>query len=81
MMGWSNGYGMMGGGWFGYMLIPLIIIGVIIYAVFKLSNNNKNGRYASQQHDSSLDILNERFAKGDITEEEYNRKKDMLMKR
>lgn len=75
MMGWS--YGMMGG-WFG-MFILLIFIGVIIYAVFKLSgDNHANG---GKNYDNSLDILNERLARGEISEEEYKRKKEMIMKR
>ncbi|WHH60147.1 SHOCT domain-containing protein [Petroclostridium sp. X23] len=75
MMGW--GYGMMGG-WFG-MLIPLILIGVIVYAVIKLSGNSnvRNER----EYDNSLAILNERFARGEINEEEYNRKKAILLRR
>lgn len=77
MMG-SGYYGMMGG-WFGVILIPVIIIGVIVYAVMRLSKNNNNVRN-ERQYDNSLEILNERFARGEINEEEYKRKKDMLMK-
>ncbi|WHH59959.1 SHOCT domain-containing protein [Petroclostridium sp. X23] len=75
MMGW--GYGMMGG-WFG-MLIPLILIGVIVYAVIRLSGNSnvRNER----EYDNSLAILNERFARGEINEEEYKQKKAILLRR
>lgn len=77
MMG--RGYGI-SGGWFGMMLIPLTIIGVIIYAAVKLSNNNNHGGN-QRQYDKSIEVLNERFAKGEITEEEYSRKKEMLLRR
>lgn len=76
MMGW--GYGMMGG-WSGVMLIPLILIGVIVYAVIKISSGNSNVRNTGQ-YSSSLEILNERFAKGELTEEEYNQRKAVLMR-
>lgn len=75
MMGWS--YGMMGG-WFG-MFILLIFIAVIVYAVFRLSGDNHTS--SGKNYDNSLDILNERFARGEISEEEYKRKKEMIMKR
>lgn len=77
MMGW--GYGMMGG-WLGMMLFPLIIIGIIIYVVIKLIGNT-NHYEGGRQYNNSLEILNERFVKGEITEEEYKHKKEMLMKR
>ena len=74
MMGY--GYGLMGG--FGMMIIPLILIGVIIYAAVKLSQtsqeNNNNHRVGSD----ALDVLNQRFANGEISEEEYTKKKKML---
>lgn len=75
MMGW--GYGMMGG-WFG-MLIPIILIAVIIYAVVRSSGNSHQSDKTSLNN--SLDILNERFARGEIDEEEYLRKKEMIIKR
>ncbi|HYE09612.1 MAG TPA: SHOCT domain-containing protein [Patescibacteria group bacterium] len=78
MMGW--GYFPMIGGWFGMMLIPLILIGLAIYVVIKLTSNHNNVRN-ERPYDNSLEILNTRFAKGEIDEEEYNRKKELLLKR
>lgn len=74
MMGYRYG-GMMGG--FG-MIIPLILIGLIIYAVIKLSQgSNKNNRDYRYGNDA-LDILKRRYANGEISEEEYNQKRKML---
>lgn len=77
MMGW--GYGMMGG-FFGMMFIPLIMIGIIIYAVFRVSGNNHHTG-SERRYNNSLEILNERFAKSEINEEEYSRKKEMHLRR
>lgn len=77
MMGW--GYSMMGG-WFGMMLFPLILIGIIIYAAVRLFGN-ANHFGSGRQYNNSLEILDERFVKGEINEEEYKHKKEMLMKR
>jgi putative membrane protein len=74
MMGY--GYNMMGG-WFGMMIIPIILIGVVIYVVSKKEQNNKGKDLVFK--DNSLDILSERFARGEINEEEYNSKKNILL--
>ena len=62
------------------IFIPLIIIGIIIYAVFRVSGNN-NHAGNERRYNNSLEILNERFAKGEINEEEYSRRKEMLLRR
>ena len=79
MMGYNMmryGNNMMGG-WVGMIIIPIIIIGIIAFLVYKpLQNNNiKN----IGVRDNSLGILNESFARGEINEDEYNHKKDLIM--
>ncbi|WP_443661654.1 SHOCT domain-containing protein [Clostridium sp.] len=75
MMGSGYGYNMMGGR-FGFMGICIIIIAITIFVVYKLLKNNKIKDVGSR--DNSLNILNERFARGEIEEEEYNNKKKLL---
>jgi len=74
MMGY--GYNMMGG-LFGMIIIPLILIGVVIYVIN--NQGQKNNGKDSGFKDNSIDILNERFARGEINEEEYNTKKNILL--
>ncbi|MTI48529.1 SHOCT domain-containing protein [Sporosalibacterium faouarense] len=66
------GFGMMGGGF-----ISLLIIGLIIYLFVRDSNINTRDRYHHRSN-NALDILKERYAKGEISEEEYERKKNIL---
>ena len=73
MMGSEYGYNMMGGQ-FGFVCI--IIIAITIFVVYKLLKNNNIKDIGSR--DNSLNILNERFAHGEIDEEEYNNKKKLL---
>ena len=73
MMGYGYGYNMMGGR-FGFVCI--IIIAITIFVVYKLLKNNNIKDIGSR--DNSLNILNERFAHGEIDEEEYNSKKDII---
>ena len=77
-MNYGNGYSMMGG-WFGMMIIPIILIGIVIFVVAKKGQNNNVNEIGTR--DTSLNILSERFARGEINEDEYNHKRDILLKR
>lgn len=54
-------------------IILLLLIGTSIYMIGK--NKKQNNQYRS---DSALEILNIRFAKGEIDEEEYSENKRSL---
>jgi len=77
MRGWDDGYMMNYG--FGYggifmWLIFLIVLGVVVYFIVQASKKNVNG----EVQETSLDILKKRYAKGEITKEEFDRmKKDI----
>ena len=76
-----NGMGMgWGGMWFG-SLFWLIILGVIIWGVITIVNNNRRGPRDSSlpPQESALDILKKRYARGEISKEEFEQmKKDLL---
>lgn len=57
-------------------LIILIAIGLMIYAFWSPKNVNMPGRGKT-----ALEILQERYAKGEIDEEEYRRRKETLMEK
>ncbi len=71
--------GMFGGGmWFGW-LFWLIIIGVIIWAVIQFTNKTQSQGSSSAVTKSPMEILKERYAKGEITKEQFEQmKKDLL---
>lgn len=76
MMGYGVGYG----GMF-MMLVPIVLVVIIVYAINKLIGcSNNNGHFNNIRGNSALDILDERFARGEITEEEYNQKRNMILK-
>jgi putative membrane protein len=90
MGGGMMGGGMMGYGygfnWFGaiiQLLFFLIFIGLIIFGVYYFVSGStlKTGARsldAPKSSDRSLEILKERYAKGEITKEEYDRIKKEL---
>jgi len=68
-------YGMpfRGGGIF-MIITTVIIIGIIIFLVIQLSKNKSlSGTILNSGTENPIDILNKRLAKGEITEEEYER--------
>ncbi|MDK2824612.1 MAG: putative rane protein [Clostridia bacterium] len=78
MMHWGYGYGM----GLGMILWWIIIIGGIVlafYGLFSLAKGQPNKKEVDKGIDA-LDILKERFAKGEINEEEYEQKKKILIK-
>ena len=72
---------MMGYG-FGTMsifgLIPLALIGLIIYAIVKLTQSRHGDNYNHGRESDALNILDQRFANGEISEEEYVKMKKMI---
>ena len=71
------GYNMMGS-WFGIMIICIIIIGIVVFLISRQFSNNDIKDIRAR--DNSLEVLNERFARGEINEDEYNNKKNILIK-
>ncbi|MDF1612279.1 MAG: SHOCT domain-containing protein [Stygiobacter sp.] len=69
--------GFMGGGiWFVWMFWLIILI-IIMYIVVYLPNKNKRNSQLPEL-ESALDILKRRYAKGEITKEEFeSMKKDL----
>lgn len=69
------GYGNMGWAW-GYGLLVIIGVTVLIYVVVRLLSNkseSSDARYSPGPADSSgaRRILEERFARGELTADEY----------
>jgi len=58
------------GGWHYLMMLGIIII-VVAMILFIRRKNNSNGNQA-------LDILKELYVKGDISEEEYLKRKNVI---
>jgi len=82
--GWHMGPGMMGGwgmGWFGsiFMLIfwGLVIVGLVLVIRWLLQTSRKDTGPA-QSGSRALDILKERYARGEIDRQEFEQKKKDL---
>ncbi len=76
MMGW--GYGM---GWLGMILMALfwvaVIVGIILLIRWIFVSTGAKG-HGTTSEDSPLEILKRRYARGDISKEEFEQKKKDL---
>jgi putative membrane protein len=68
MMWWGSGYG-----WIWMLLSWVVIIGLVVWAVTVFGGRDARGRHGPP---SARHILDERFARGEIDEEEYRRRRD-----
>ncbi len=80
MFGYGHDWTMMGGwggGAFGMIIWPLVLIALVVGVIwyFRSLSYAGAGRLELPRHSSGLDILNERFARGDIDRDEYLQKK------
>ena len=65
-----------GGMWFGW-IFWIAIVALIIYLVVNQGNRNRQITWPPH-HESALDILKKRYAKGEITKEQFDQmKKDL----
>lgn len=77
MYGYGGSFGL-GIPMFLSMLLPIIVIVGVIYLVFSLLERKKSAP-ADQSRPDPLNTLKERFARGDITREEFlSMKEDLL---
>ena len=67
--GWS---GLMTGGW--NWLIGIGIILIVIAVTYLIVNRNKN----KDSNNNALESLKVKFAQGEVTEEEYTKRKNVL---
>jgi putative membrane protein len=80
--GWQGyGYGMMGGfGGMWFMPIFMIIFwGLVIWGIVALVRSQSEPRsFDSSKSDSALDVLKRRYARSEISKEEFEEKKKDL---
>lgn len=58
------------------MLVPILLIGVILFAAYKLFQGSSKSRDSKSE---ALDILDRKYASGELSEEEYKKKKSDIL--
>lgn len=72
MMGYG-GFGMFGGGMFLWPLLLVAVVGILYYAT--------RNREESESPDSALATLRERYARGELSDEEFEERRQRLEER
>lgn len=77
-----GGFDGMGWGWGGMGLGPLFVIGlvlvvILVFAYYPRQSNDRDGPKVLLR--TPREILDERFAKGEIEREEYTSRRDALI--
>lgn len=73
MMYWDDGWG--GGGWLVMTLVMVAFWGLVAWAIISAVRGSSS---TSGHQRSAEDILAERFARGEISKDEYNERLDAL---
>lgn len=71
LMGYSN-YGMF------WLIIVGILFLIILFLVYKLIKDNKQPPAQVKTTNEALNILQKRYAKGELTDKEFVQKREML---
>ena len=83
MWGYGHDWGMMGGwsgGAFGMIFWPLVLIALVAGVIWyvRSPSDGSAGRLLPPRRSSGLDILEERYARGEINRDEYLQKKQEI---
>ncbi len=80
MYGWYDQG--MGGGWWILMMIGMVVFWVVfvigIVALLRLYGPQRGGMRPQPPSSSAIEILKQRLARGELTEEEYTRLRKLL---
>ena len=58
----------------------LILVGVVVWAIFYMGNSRGGSSQGlREEHHAALEILQERYARGEITREEYEQLRNDLV--
>jgi putative membrane protein len=82
MYGWHDQG--MNGGWLALMIVAMVIfwvvfvVGVVVVVRHYLHARPSAGPTSSSPGDAAVSVLKERFAKGEVSEEEYTRRLKLL---
>lgn len=80
MMNWYGGWGV--GGWLLMSLIMLVVVALIVFGVVALTRRSNRSTSpppaGSDAGSAALSALDDRYARGEIDDAEYRRRRELL---
>ncbi|UWG46832.1 putative membrane protein [Halanaeroarchaeum sp. HSR-CO] len=74
----GGGYGMTGGTMFGGFLWPLLLIGGVLALLYWAGDRGGADHHGDDRTDSAMETLRQRYARGELTEEEFEERRRRL---
>lgn len=78
MMWWNGSNGMGAGGWTMMILSVVLLWALVVVAGVAIFRGIRRGQAAAPSQRTAAQILEERFARGEIDVEEYHARQDAL---
>jgi putative membrane protein len=72
---------MMMGGWLFMVLLPILVVALVIWALSASGRAFWAGGDQDAKRRSALQLLEERFARGEIDREEFEQRREILAQR
>jgi putative membrane protein len=70
--------------WFFPIIMPIFWIGIIIFVIYRIFGRNRSSRTwppgPGPENETALDILKKRYAKGEISQAEFERMKQDILR-
>jgi len=79
MMHGAEGWGMEFGGVFMILFWILVIVGVVVLIKFLIGGSSRDRSAHDEGHESPMDVLKKRYARGEISREEFEEKRRDLV--
>jgi putative membrane protein len=70
-----------GFGWIWMTVMMLVFWGVVIWGIVYFVRSKDERGSAGPGRNSAIDVLEERFARGEIDEKEFRERRDILLRR
>jgi putative membrane protein len=72
---------LMMGGWLFMVILPIVVVALVVWALSASGRTLWAGGDQAGKERSALQLLEERFARGEIDREEYERRREVLSQR
>ncbi len=74
---WMDNDHMDGWGWVMMAFVLLLIVGLVAVLIYALTRDSRGSSHARRES-SAIDVLDHRFARGEIDDEEYRKRRELL---